>query len=123
MQRTNEHPFARGMLMYPSKPLPHAEQIDRMKRYLRRLHSELRYRYDEFSRRPRDDVIAPSSRTSATDCSTREAVALQKPMLRSCSRLIKELARETLHVILSSPRSIIKPSSPGRVAESMSCGQ
>jgi len=34
--------------MYPRKPLPHADQIARMKRYLRRLRTELHHRYDEF---------------------------------------------------------------------------
>ena len=34
--------------MYPRKPLPYADQIDHMKRYLRRLRTELRHRYDEF---------------------------------------------------------------------------
>ena len=34
--------------MCPRKPLPHADQIARMKRYLRRLRTELHHRYDEF---------------------------------------------------------------------------
>jgi hypothetical protein len=34
--------------MYPPKPLSHREQIERMNRYVRRLRTQLRYRYDEF---------------------------------------------------------------------------
>ena len=34
--------------MYPRKPLPHADEIARMKRCLRRLRTELHHRYDEF---------------------------------------------------------------------------
>jgi hypothetical protein len=34
--------------MYPRKPYPHAEQIVRMTRCLRRLRTQLRHRYDEF---------------------------------------------------------------------------
>lgn len=33
--------------MYPRKPLPHAEQLARLKRYLRRSRTELRHRYEE----------------------------------------------------------------------------
>jgi len=34
--------------MYPRKPLPYAEQLARLNRYLRRSRTELRHRYDEF---------------------------------------------------------------------------
>ena len=34
--------------MYPRKPLPYAEQLARLQRYLRRSRTELRHRYDEF---------------------------------------------------------------------------
>ncbi len=34
--------------MYPRKPLPHGEQIARLKTYLRRARTELRRKYDEF---------------------------------------------------------------------------
>ena len=33
--------------MYPRKPLPHATQLFRLKRYLRRMRTEMRHRYDE----------------------------------------------------------------------------
>ena len=34
--------------MYPRKPLPHGEQIARLKTYLRRARTDLRRKYDEF---------------------------------------------------------------------------
>jgi hypothetical protein len=70
------------------KPLPHAEQIERMKRYLRRLRTELRHRHDEFfaSTRDRRDCPFEVSLKSRQLDATREAVALAEACLTELRR-------------------------------------
>ena len=70
------------------KPLPHAEQIERMKRYLRRLRTELRHRYDEFfaaTKGRRDCPFEVSLKSRQLD-SAREAVALAEACLTELRR-------------------------------------
>ena len=70
------------------KPLPHVEQIERMKRYLRRLRTELRHRYDEFfaaTKGRRDCPFEVSLRSRQLDAA-REAVALAEACLTELRR-------------------------------------
>jgi hypothetical protein len=43
-----EMSWAARLSMYPRKPLPHGEQLARLKTYLRRARTDLRRKYDEF---------------------------------------------------------------------------
>jgi hypothetical protein len=64
--------------MYPRKPLPYAEQLARLQRYLRRSRTELRHRYDEFfeaTKGSRDCPLEVRIRQGAID-SVQETVKL-----------------------------------------------
>lgn len=70
------------------KPLPHADQVDRMKRYVRRLRTELRHRYDEFfaaTRGRRDCPLEVRLKSRQVD-RAREAVALAEACLAELQR-------------------------------------
>jgi hypothetical protein len=74
--------------MYPRKPLPYADQIDHMKRYLRRLRSELRHRYDEFfeaTKGRRECALEVQLRHRILEY-TRESVALAEACLQELQR-------------------------------------
>jgi hypothetical protein len=56
--------------MYPRKPLPHTEQLARLKKYLRRSRTELRHRYEELfeaTKSRRDCPLEVSIRRRAVD--------------------------------------------------------
>lgn len=75
--------------MYPRKPLAHAEQLARLKRYLRRSKTELKHRYDEFfeaTRRRRDCPLEVRIRDRMIDYA-RDTVSL----LEAC---FEELRRQ-----------------------------
>lgn len=74
--------------MYPRKPLPYADQIDHMKRYLRRLRTELRHRYDEFfeaTKGRRECALEVQLRSRVLDA-TRDIVALAEACLQELRR-------------------------------------
>ena len=74
--------------MYPRKPLPYADQIDHMKRYLRRLRTELRHRYDEFfeaTKGRRECALEVQLRNRLLEA-TRDTVALAEACLLELRR-------------------------------------
>jgi len=74
--------------MYPRKPLPHAEQIVRMRRCLQRLRTQLHHRYDEFfeaTKRRRECAFEVQLRHRLVE-TTRDAVALAEACLEELRR-------------------------------------
>ena len=74
--------------MYPRKPLPHADQIARMNRCVRRLRTELRHRFDEFfeaTKGRRECALEVAVRDRLLDA-TKDAVALAEACLEELRR-------------------------------------
>ena len=74
--------------MYPRKPLPHADQILRMKRCLQRLRTQLNHRYDEFfeaTKGRRECALEVQLRHRLVEA-TRDAVALAEACLGELRR-------------------------------------
>ena len=74
--------------MYPRKPLSHAEQVEHLKRYLRRLRTELRHHYDGFfnaTKGRRECAFEVQLRSRLLD-TTRDTVALAEACLEELRR-------------------------------------
>lgn len=74
--------------MYPRKPLPHAEQVSRLKKLVRRLETELKHRYDEYfevTRGRRDCPLESSIRRRCVE-QARDAVGLAQACLLELHR-------------------------------------
>jgi hypothetical protein len=86
--------------MYPRRPLPHAEQLERLRRYLRRLRTETKHRYEEIydgTGRRRECAFEVSLRQ-------RQVEAAQE---------IQALAEACLHELMRQEALFFAPFKPG----------